>query len=859
LRRPGRGKQLQIEFVLTPTFAQQLTFDGFGLFGLSALAYMNATLNPNTVVVFNKNVTWGIGDINPGGFDIQTIASHELGHVLGIKGDTRRSSPTIMDYDWVAGANYYTRTLYPEDIAELLRLGYRVQLPGAPAPLAIQTPTSFSVSVAPASSKKLYIDLVASGGVPGYGWSLLAPPPGMSASNYTFFPWGALEITHTTLNPIATGSHTFQVSVTDAALTTSTGNITVDIVTDTVPPTFGGVAAATATGPTSATLSWAPATDNVSPEEDIQYFVYLKDAVSGTYDFTFYLKQGTNTGVELTKLLPGTTYSFIVRAEDGAGNQDSNLIERTITTSATPSVPGAPTALAASPVSPNSIGLSWQDNLNNENGFIIERSTDGVTFSQVTSLNANATSFSDLGLTASTQYYYKIKAFNSTGESGYSNTASATTPPAVIPPWAKAYDTNSTTGTDRNDYGGEIRQTSDGGYILCGSTTAFVGDSDAWIVKLNADGTVAWQVLCGGPNFGRPSSIKQTGDGGYIVAADSRLLKLDSAGTVTWHKYYSTSEGLAIESIVQTSDGGYAVAGWGDAFGPNNRNAFAMKLNSDGSVAWAKQYVGTSTDYVYWIDQTSDGGYVLGGNTTSFGAGWQDAWVLKLNSDGTVAWQKRYANSGPPDTYDYADSIRQTTDGGYILAGSTRSGSFNANVWVAKLNTDGTVGWQKSYAGASDDYARTVQQTGDGGYIVAGYTASFGAGATDIWLLKLNGDGTIAWERSYGGTSSESDSNDSGTWVQQTSDGGYVVSGTTNSFGANLTYWNAWVFKTDSTGAIAFSSTGGASSSNTTATVTNTTATVTDTTATISNLTVTISTDSTSTTPTNATVQTQAP
>ena len=145
---------------------------------------------------------------------------------------------------------------------------------------------------------------------------------------------------------------------------------------------------------------------------------------------------------------------------------------------------------------------------------------------------------------------------------------------------------------------------------------------------------------------------------------------------------------------------------------------------------WVKTYGGTSYDRVNSVQQTSDGGYIVAGGADSLGAGNDNAWVLKLNADGTVAWQKTYGGTND----DYAASIQQTSDGGYIVAGHTYSfGAGNDDAWVLKLNADGTVAWQKTYGGTSYDYAFSVQQTSDGGYIVAGHTYSFGAGNDDAW------------------------------------------------------------------------------------------------------------------------------
>jgi hypothetical protein len=158
---------------------------------------------------------------------------------------------------------------------------------------------------------------------------------------------------------------------------------------------------------------------------------------------------------------------------------------------------------------------------------------------------------------------------------------------------------------------------------------------------------------------------------------------------------------------------------------------------------WAATYGGVGIDRAHSIRQTMDGGYIVTGETGTFGdKEFPDIWVLKLKADGTVEWQKTYGG----DRRDVALSIQQTGDGGYVAAGWTDSfgaGLGDWDSWVLKLRSDGTVEWQKTYGGGGSDDANSIQQTSDGGYIVAGGTESFGAGEADLWVLKLRPDGSI--------------------------------------------------------------------------------------------------------------------
>ncbi len=340
--------------------------------------------------------------------------------------------------------------------------------------------------------------------------------------------------------------------------------------------------------------------------------------------------------------------------------------------------------------------------------------------------------------------------------------------------WARTY------GGSYTDYAQSIQQTSDGGYIVAGYTLSFGAENDdIWVLKLSSTGTVDWQKTYGGSSDDYAQSIQQTSDGGYIVAgytlsfgaggSDIWVLKLSSSGTIEWQKTYGGGSGDYAPSIQQTSDGGYIIAGITSSFGAGGGDVWVLKLSSTGTVEWQKRYGGSLYDRSYSIQQTSDGGYIIASITSSFGAGSSDIWVLKLSSTGTIEWQKTYGGRYS----DYPQSIQQTSDGGYIVAGITFSfGAGGWDIWVLKLSSTGTVEWQKKYGGSSSDYSYSIQQTSDGGYVVAGATTSFGLGSADVWVLKLSSTGTIDWQRTYGGSGFQEAYS-----IQKTSDGGYIIAG----------------------------------------------------------------------------------
>jgi len=361
--------------------------------------------------------------------------------------------------------------------------------------------------------------------------------------------------------------------------------------------------------------------------------------------------------------------------------------------------------------------------------------------------------------------------------------------------WARTY------GGDSTDWAYGIQQTSDGGYIVSGHTQSFGAPfRDSWILKLSSDGAIEWQKSYGGALYNRAYSVQQTIDGGFIVAGyvgnpsslpnSVLLLKLSSDGSIEWQSIIRGPAGSRADFIQQTSDGGYILAGliW-PGTDPNSyfKDVFVAKLSSVGTIEWRYAYGGPEEESDWnWatqlttIQQTKDGGYILGCDTMSFGAGGYDIWILKLLSDGTIEWQKTYGGANNEIARN-RPSIQQTSDGGYIFAGNTSSfGAGSSDAWVLKLFSEGNIEWQKAYGREGGDAAHAVYETSDGGFIVGGNSNSFSEdGNLDIWFLKLTSDGSIEWQKTYGG-----EDTDQAFAFQQTSDEGFVAAGYTRSFDA---------------------------------------------------------------------------
>ena len=333
-------------------------------------------------------------------------------------------------------------------------------------------------------------------------------------------------------------------------------------------------------------------------------------------------------------------------------------------------------------------------------------------------------------------------------------------------------------------------QTSDGGYVVAGYTTSFGVGADAWILKLDDLGRVEWQKAYGGRGADLASAIQQTADGGYVVVAGhtdsfgppagSWIFRLDSNGSLLWQEKVREASSLRL-----TEDGGLVVSG----------GAYTIsKMDGMGNAIWTKSF---GRGYAYSVKQTSDGGYIVAGNNGIDGAGGLDAWIMKLDTTGTVVWQKTYGGSENDEAY----SVEQTTDGGYIVAGY--SGSFGggfADGWVFKLDGSGNIVWQKAYGGRSQgafSVLGSISKTQDGGFVLAGYTSGFGQGLNDGWVLKIDAQGSPQWQRTFGGSGYDAFGS-----IQQTSDGGFIVSGylQTNPRVSDTT--DAFVLKLDANGNI---------------------------------------------------------
>ncbi len=343
-----------------------------------------------------------------------------------------------------------------------------------------------------------------------------------------------------------------------------------------------------------------------------------------------------------------------------------------------------------------------------------------------------------------------------------------------------------TFGTGQLDRGNCVQLTSDGGYIITGTYdyNFWSWDSYLYLLKIDDSGNADWQQFIGGDNTYEGFCVQQTSDGGFIIAGntgytyqfDVLLVKTDAYGNLMWTQIIGEDGFDTGYSVQQTSDGGYIVTGSTQYNTAGGNDVWLIKTDAYGIVEWSQTFGGSNTDMGESVQQTSDGGYIIAGHSASFGTGDSDAYIIKTDASGNEEWHQVYGGPTGDNGYD----IQQTTDGGYIMAGMTAGYSDpNGDVYLIKMNASGTVEWIRHPGGDSADAGYSVQQTADGGYIVTGYTESYGAGMADLYLVKTDVDGNEEWQQTVGGGMYEE-----GYCVQQTSDDGYIVTGYTDSYGA---------------------------------------------------------------------------
>ena len=364
----------------------------------------------------------------------------------------------------------------------------------------------------------------------------------------------------------------------------------------------------------------------------------------------------------------------------------------------------------------------------------------------------------------------------------------------IVPVSARAPDTlwTKTFGGGRTEWGYSVRQTTDGGFIVAGTTWSYgAGDCDIWLIKTDNQGNMLWNKTYGGPFLEMGHSVQQTFDGGYVIAGvtesfgsgdcDFYLVKTDSAGGMQWARTYGGTASDVAFSVCQTADNGYILTGYTDSYGAGREDIYLVKVDANGDTAWTKTYGYESFDNGNDVIQTSDGGYVITGVIDSSIQG-ADIPLIKTDATGQVIWARQYGGRYG----DVAYAVKQTRDGGFIVAGWTDSyGAGKKDVFLIRTNSAGDTIFTRTFGFTGHDEAFDIQQTDDDGFIAVGRTSW---NVMDVYVIKTSGSGDSIWTKRIGGPQ-----RDDAFSVRQTTDGGYIITGLTESFGAG--YYDVYLIR----------------------------------------------------------------
>lgn len=455
--------------------------------------------------------------------------------------------------------------------------------------------------------------------------------------------------------------------------------------------------------------------------------------------------------------------------------------------------------LTAVLTSANQVDLTWTSAWVLDNR--VDRSDDGgVMFTQLATLPGSARSYTDTSVAAGTTYTYRIITGRGT-HSEVSNDVDVTTP------WAATY------GSPGDEDALAIAPAQNGGFFIGGDSNLLgSGSWDAWVLRCDPGGDISWQMTLGTGQDDWIDHVEPISDGGCVVvgtcdwadwSGKGWIARLAPDGSLAWERALSGADSDLLD-VLEVSDGGFVAVG-SYSLSPDLSDILLVKFSADGNLQWQRaletpDYEGASI-YTLQIDRTASGGFVLCAAVESAIDGFWDVWVVMLSSSGSILGQRTF---GGPD-YEVPSMISQTSDGGYLVAAASSSfGPGDYDFWLLRLDSTGGIVWQRAYGGAGDDLGYWAEETRDGGIVVAGMTLSFGAGNEDFWVMRLQADGTVVWQKTYGGVESE--------WsyamrIHETGDGGYRLCGTTYSAGEGGS--DAWVLKLARDGTIPFSASSG--------------------------------------------------
>ena len=347
--------------------------------------------------------------------------------------------------------------------------------------------------------------------------------------------------------------------------------------------------------------------------------------------------------------------------------------------------------------------------------------------------------------------------------------------------WQKAY------GGDGRDRAYGVVALKNGGAMVAGmSRTYGHGRSDMLIVKLDKKGKTVWRSSYGGKKRDFAYNITRTSDGNFIAVGSSEsfskdgnldvyVVKFDTEGKRAWQKTYGGDEKDEAKAVVAVGGGGVLVAGYTESYGKGRKDIYILYIDKNGKEIWSKAIGGKEDDVANDIKLTADGGFVVVGGTESYGAGSSDFYVLKFDGKGKFLWDKVYGEANE----DVLNTVAATPNGGFVVAGKTKSfGSKHSDIDIINYDKNGKTIWHKIFGFDSKEWANDIIRIPGGGYLLAGTTKSFGFGKFDFYLLEIDSKGSSVWANVYGG-----ENKDMAHALTRMADGTILVVGETESFG----------------------------------------------------------------------------
>lgn len=352
-----------------------------------------------------------------------------------------------------------------------------------------------------------------------------------------------------------------------------------------------------------------------------------------------------------------------------------------------------------------------------------------------------------------------------------------------------------TFGGFNGDWGRSMDLTTDGGYVLAGNSNSFVtGFDDVFVIKTDQFGNIDWAKNYGMSGVDVAYSIKQLSSGGFIIAGNAGfggfnglMIKIDQNGDLLW-AVKSPASINRLYDVIETFDGGYVAVGYGVGVS-SNFDIYVVRLDASGNTMWCNSYGSIYEDRGYGVTQTADSGFAIAGQTNGLGTGLQDVYVIKVDQSGQLVWTRTYGGSG----FDGGYGILSTADSGLVVCGYTRSFAVGyAAAYLIRTDAYGDTLWTRAYE-IGESRANSVAELDGGGFILTGRCYNH-----DGYLVKVDGNGNQLWSRRYGGSNN---GNDVELYdVKQALDGGFVMCGTTEGFGAG--YKDYYMIKTDSIGGV---------------------------------------------------------